>query len=102
MNGPPPRYPDNAGSPRIGPRIAATQPTSHATTVKTWTRNALGVDNENEATIFVSELTCSEPGCPPVETVIAIFGPSTTKVMIHKPLREITQSDVDAALAAAR
>jgi predicted transcriptional regulator len=47
-------------------------------------------------TVMVTELQCTEPGCPPVETVIAILranaGPVQRKV--HKPVREITEADV--------
>lgn len=87
--------PGGATSSRIGlPPIS--QPTNHAATVKAWAREALRTDDDT--TILVSELACTEPGCPPVETVVAVFAATTTKVTIHKPLGEITQADITAAL----
>lgn len=49
-----------------------------------------------EPTIVVSELACSEPGCPPIETVIAIFhGPGEARrYKVHKAQAEITREDV--------
>jgi hypothetical protein len=57
----------------------------------------------DEVTILVSELSCSEPGCPPIETVIALFRAreEPTKYTIHRPSAEVTREDV-AGLAAAR
>ena len=47
--------------------------------------------------LMVSELQCSEPGCPPLETVIAILdGPGRRRqVKLHKSTAEITASDVE-------
>ncbi len=66
--------------------------------IKSWVRETF--DPEGQATILVSELTCSEPGCPPIETVIAIMrGPGTSeKYKIHRASAEITHADI-AALA---
>jgi hypothetical protein len=82
---------------RIGPPPIS-QPTNNAATVKAWAREALRIGDDT--TILLSELACTEPGCPPVETVVAVFAATTTKVTIHKPLHEITQTDIHAALAA--
>lgn len=62
--------------------------------IKSWARDVF--DPEGAATILVSELACSEPGCPPIETVIAILrGPNdTAKYTIHRPSAEITQADI--------
>ncbi len=64
--------------------------------IKSWVREAF--DPEGQATILVSELTCSEPGCPPIETVIAIMhGPGASeKYKIHRPSAEITRADITA------
>lgn len=50
-----------------------------------------------DAVVMVSELRCSEPGCPPLETVIAILdGPGRRRqVKLHKSTAEITAKDVD-------
>jgi hypothetical protein len=49
-----------------------------------------------EATVMVSELACMEEGCPPVETVIAIFRPTMEKLQfrMHRPMAEITAHDI--------
>lgn len=74
------------------------KPSGGGSKVKGFVRELLeGRDNgDKEATIVVSELSCSEPGCPPIETVIAIFrGPSDTRrYKIHKAQAEITRDDV--------
>lgn len=53
-----------------------------------------------DATIMVSELHCHEDGCPDVETVVAIMTPGGTRreTKIAKPMDEITESDISAAL----
>ncbi len=89
------RRPGGATPCRIGPPPIS-QPTSNAATVKAWAREALRIDDDT--TVLVSELACTEPGCPPVETVVAVFAATTTKTTIHKPLGEITQTDIEAAL----
>lgn len=67
--------------------------------VKQWVRESrrFAVD----AAILVSELSCTEPGCPPLETVIAVLPAAglPRQYKIHRPLAELTQYDVDQALA---
>jgi hypothetical protein len=62
--------------------------------IKEWVRELLAPGDE--VTILVSELTCSEPGCPPVETVIALFRgrEEPVKYTIHRPSAEVTRDDV--------
>lgn len=40
--------------------------------VKEWTREAFGLDPDS--VVLVAEVACTEAGCPPIETVIAILG----------------------------
>ena len=51
--------------------------------------------------IMVNELRCTEPGCPPVETVIAILRPGAAprQIKIHKPVAEVTENDVRTAVS---
>lgn len=51
---------------------------------------------DEEATVMVSELACLEEGCPPVETVIAIFRPAMEKLQfrLHRTMAEITTHDI--------
>ncbi len=69
--------------------------------IKDWVREIFAPGDD--VTILVSELTCSEPGCPPIETVIALFRgkEQPIKYKIHRPSAEVTREDV-AALAAGR
>ena len=49
-----------------------------------------------EATVMVSELACTEDGCPPIETVIVVFRPAMEKLQfrLHRPMAEITAQDI--------
>ena len=68
--------------------------------IKAWARELLAPADSD--TILVSELACREPGCPPIETVIAVLrGPGdSTQYKLHRPSAEITREDI-ARLAAA-
>ena len=50
-----------------------------------------------EATVMVTELACMEEGCPPVETIIAVFRPAMEKLQfrLHRPISEITAHDIE-------
>ena len=63
--------------------------------IKAQVAAALGLDEE--ATVMVSELACMEDGCPPVETVIAVFRPAMKKLQfrLHRPIAEITAHDIE-------
>jgi hypothetical protein len=66
--------------------------------VKAWAAAAL--DPDEDRTIMVTELACSEPGCPPVETVIALLGPGEPRRWkVHKPVADLTEDDVRDLLA---
>ena len=62
--------------------------------VKEWVAEVfrLGAD----VSVLVTELRCTEPGCPPLETVIAVLDQpgQPRQYKIHKPLTEVTQQDV--------
>ncbi len=67
--------------------------------VKDWACQCLPISAE--ATVSVMELECREPGCPPLETVVAAMetGKETRQWKFHKPMTEITLADI-AELAA--
>ena len=50
---------------------------------------------------MVSELECTEPGCPPVETAVTVFAPGQEPflVKVAKPVADIERFDLLAALA---
>jgi hypothetical protein len=67
--------------------------------VKAWVA-AHAVMGENDA-VMVTELQCSEEGCPPIETVLALLRPGhePLKWKVHKPVVEVAESDVSDAIA---
>jgi hypothetical protein len=80
--------------------FAASGPVSaNGLAIKQWTRSYLQLDDE--AVITVSELACADPGCPLVETVIAVFEEGRTrKWKLHRPKAAVTRTMIQQALAA--
>ncbi len=66
----------------------------HVAAVKRWTAAAFQLTEDT--TVMVTELRCTEPGCPPLETVIALFHPQTgtRQFKVSKALRDVTRDDV--------
>jgi len=61
--------------------------------VKEWVRERFQLSED--AVVMVTELRCSEPGCPPLETVIAILSPGSTRQhKMHHGVAEITREDI--------
>ena len=60
--------------------------------IKYWTYQRLNIDSE--IPISINQLQCHEPDCPPVETVIAIMTSPPQQYKIHKPISEITKTDI--------
>jgi len=59
--------------PDFNPRVPVP---AHGLAVKRWTREFLKLDDE--AVVTVSELACSDPGCPLIETVNAVSAYSSS------------------------
>jgi hypothetical protein len=80
---------------RLGPRDPST-----IAAVKTWARRALGLPPDSA--LLVTELACHEPGCPPVETVIAdVSRPGVRRTWkLHQPLSTLTEADIHRMLTA--
>ncbi len=80
----------------MGPVNFAPKPSNRArvSEIKQWVMDTFQLPEE--ATVLVTELRCSEPGCPPLETVIAILNERTptVQVTIHSPLELVTEADV--------
>ena len=53
----------------------------------------------DDVAVTVQQLSCREPGCPPVETVIAVLGTPSRRWTIHRPLAEIDDAAVAGVLA---
>lgn len=66
----------------------------HSGQVKGWVRERFGLGEETP--VMVTELRCTEPGCPPVETAIAILEApgDRRRYKIHKPVSEVVPEDV--------
>lgn len=53
-----------------------------------------------EAPVLVQQLACTEPGCPPVETVVALLGPPRRTWKFAKPTNEVSIEELQAELVA--
>ncbi len=53
-----------------------------------------------ETAFAVNEIACNDPGCPGIETVILVMEPGrkTRAVKVARPLDEVTEQDIRAAL----
>ena len=62
--------------------------------IKGWTREAFGFNDD--VVVSVNELSCSEPGCPPRETVVLMLPPGIppTRLSIHKAVVDVCEQDV--------
>jgi hypothetical protein len=65
--------------------------------VKSWTRQRFGL--AEDATIFVAEIVCAAPGCPPLETIVAFWTDPDKRhhLKIFKPVAEVVESDLPPA-----
>lgn len=65
--------------------------------VKEWTRERFGLPQE--AAIFVSEIACTLPGCPPLETVVAFWTADEKRhqLKIFKRPEEVVDDDLPPA-----
>ena len=70
-----------------------------ATEVGQWVREELGL--EGDAEVAVEQVTCSDEGCSPFETVIFVApaGEEPFEMKIHKPVAEVERMDVVTVLA---
>ena len=67
-----------------------------ATEIADLARASLGLSAD--AAVTVSQVACREPGCPPVETVIAVLGRPARRWTIHRPLIEVDDALVTSLL----
>jgi hypothetical protein len=76
----------------FGGRGASASP-QHLDALRTAVRTRFGLDSETR--VMLTELECKEPGCPPVETVIAILAAGANRRWkIYKALREVAPEDI--------
>jgi nitrate reductase delta subunit len=62
--------------------------------VKEWTRERFTLSQDT--VILVSEIACSLPGCPPLETVVAFWteGDKRHQFKIFKPVEQVFNDDL--------
>jgi nitrate reductase delta subunit len=62
--------------------------------VKAWTRERFKLPADT--TIFVAEVSCALPGCPPRETVVAFWTDNDTRhqFKVFKPVAEVVLGDL--------
>jgi hypothetical protein len=62
--------------------------------VKEWTRERFKLSQESA--ILVSEIACTLPGCPPLETVVAFWTADETRhhFKLFKPVEEVVSDDL--------
>ncbi|WP_405639409.1 hypothetical protein [Streptomyces sp. NBC_00019] len=81
----------------FGPGHPAT-PSPHLRKLKETVRILLDLDEDTA--VVIRQLACTEPGCPPLETVVAALpmnGPAR-RWTLHQPTDDITEDDLRAAL----
>jgi hypothetical protein len=68
--------------------------TERANEIKAQVASQLGLPED--AIVMVTELACLEEGCPPIETVIAVFQPAMEKLQfkVHRAIADITTQDI--------
>ena len=70
------------------PKASAT----HIADLKDVVRSELELDAET--TVLIQQLACTEPGCPPVETVVAVLGATRRSWKVLSPTIDVAPSDV--------
>ncbi|MER5394462.1 hypothetical protein [Saccharopolyspora sp. NPDC002686] len=61
-------------------------------------RTTLGLSSQ--AAVTVQQLACAEPGCPPIETKLAVLGPEPKRWTIHASVSEVDDDTVRRILTA--
>jgi len=64
--------------------------------LKAWIYELLELNGE--IPVSISQLHCTEPGCPPLETVIAVMTNPAKQYKIHKSIDAIGYADIFAAI----
>lgn len=77
-------------------KSAATDPIQLAAVrqVKAWTRVRFGLGDDDA--VFVAEIACGLPGCPPLETTVAFWSAPDTRhdFKLFKPVIDVVEDDL--------
>ena len=60
--------------------------------IKAWMYEIMALDQD--IAISIHQLQCREPGCPPLETIIAVMKNPPEQYKIHKSVSQITEVDI--------
>lgn len=82
---------------RPGPRGPSPQLRELKETVRTL------LDLDDDTAVLIRQLACTEPGCPPLETVVVVLPMegAARRWTLHRPADQITKDALRAALLAA-
>ncbi|MBE8477558.1 hypothetical protein IQ210_42100 [Streptomyces sp. 3R004] len=82
----------------LGARPGRPGPSTQLRALKDTVRVLLDLDDDTA--VMIRQLTCTEPGCPPVETVVAVLPMQgeARRWTLHRPADEITEDDLRAVL----
>ncbi|MGW1286365.1 hypothetical protein ACWDBD_48775 [Streptomyces sp. NPDC001118] len=61
------------------------------------------LDLDDDTAVLIRQLACTEPGCPPLETVVVVLPMegAARRWTLHRPADQITEDALRAALLAA-
>jgi len=83
----------------VSPGVRPPHRSPHLSGLKESVRQLLDLDEDTA--VMIRQLACTEPGCPPVETVVAILpmnGPAR-RWTLHSPVDQVTSDDLRTLLA---
>jgi hypothetical protein len=64
--------------------------------LRDWTRRRFGLNADD--TFMISELACSVPGCPPIETHVVFWTPAGRHhFKVFRPLAQVSEDDLPPA-----
>jgi hypothetical protein len=64
--------------------------------LRDWTRRRFGLNADD--TVMISELACSAPGCPPIETHVVFWTPAGRHhFKVFRPLAQVSEDDLPPA-----
>lgn len=64
----------------------------HIQQLKAWTQEILALSAD--VPISISQLRCHEPGCPPIETVIAVMSQPIQTFKLHSAAGDIGRAEL--------
>jgi hypothetical protein len=82
----------------LEPRPCNARPSPHVRELQDTVRALLCLDDDTA--VMIRQLTCSEPGCPSLETIVAVvpMDGEAHRWTLHRSTDRITENDLRAAL----